>query len=101
MTNKYFAYIRPKEGVSLDQQHRLIARYARRERLEITKWLTEKKRSALPPRPLFDRMLRDLKAGKMSGVVTDKRERFSRSLTEGMEIAELVSRGVDFHFAAN
>ena len=99
--NKYFAYIRPKQGASQHHQRRLIERYAKRHQLEIIEWFEETGRSTHKPRPIFRRMLKDLAADNASGVISDTRERFSRNLVESAEIAKLANRGVEFHFVAD
>jgi hypothetical protein len=46
-------------------------------------------------------MLRDIASGNASVVISDKRERFVRKLSEAAEIGDLVSNGAKFHFAVD
>jgi DNA invertase Pin-like site-specific DNA recombinase len=78
------------------QPHRLLAHYAAHNRLAITKWFQETSHSSFHARPEFHRMLRDLKAGKASGVITESHERFTRKLTEWVDFLSL---GVQLHCA--
>ena len=99
---KSFAYIRPKQDVPLYQQFREIERYAERHHLQIIRWFVEESGvSAMKPRPVFSRLLRELKAGKASNVVTDRRDRFSRNVSEWPKLGELANAGIRFHFSAD
>src|SRR5262249_2821444 len=99
--SKYFAYIRPKQDIAISVMRREIQRYAKRNRLDIAEWFQEGYRSAAEPRPVFRRVLKHLKAGKASGVITDSLERFTRNVMEMVELRELADHGVDFHFVAH
>jgi DNA invertase Pin-like site-specific DNA recombinase len=98
--NKSFAYIRPRAGTSLARQRRALVSYALRNGLEITKWFQEKDRSACKSRPVFRRMMKDLRSGKAMGIISDNLERFSRNLREWAEISLLISHcNIEIHFA--
>ena len=99
---KSFAYIRPKQGVSLDQQIREIERYSGRHRLQISQWFIEDGgRSAIGPRPVFSRMIRGLKAKKAFAVLTDTRDRFTRAVSDWTQLSELAEAGVRFYFSGD
>ena len=99
-----FGYIRVSsmrqgEGVSLEAQQDAIRAFAERHQIAITQWFEEKETAAKTGRPVFDTMVRELKAGKASGVVIHKIDRSARNPRDWLTISELSDAGVDVHFA--
>jgi site-specific DNA recombinase len=100
----YFAYIRVStqkqgQGVSLQEQRGAIERYAERRALRIICWFEERETAAKRGRPVFGRMLKDLKGGKADGVIIHKIDRSARNLKDWADLGELIDGGYDVHFA--
>jgi site-specific DNA recombinase len=99
-----FGYIRVStqkqgEGVSLQEQKSAIESFALGQQLSITAWYEEKETAAKGGRPIFNRMLRDLKRLKTHGVVIHKIDRSARNLRDWSAISELADAGIDVYFA--
>jgi DNA invertase Pin-like site-specific DNA recombinase len=105
MEKQYFSYIRVSTtkqgdyGVSLQEQHDAIVRYAQRQNLRIVRSFDEQETAAKRGRPVFSEMMRLLKHGKASGVVIHKIDRGARNLKDWADLAELIDVGVEVHFA--
>jgi DNA invertase Pin-like site-specific DNA recombinase len=102
---KFYAYIRVstlkqgEKGVSLQEQHAAIVRYAERQGLEVAQWFEERVTAAKQGRPLFAQMMKALRHGKAAGVIIYKIDRGARNLRDWAEIGELIDAGVAVHFA--
>lgn len=102
---KYFAYTRVstarqgEQGVSLQQQHDAIERFATRSGLEIYEWLEEQETAAKIGRPVFSRMLRRLRMAEVDGVIIHKIDRSARNLKDWAELGQLIDQGIEVHFA--
>lgn len=100
-----YAYIRVstvrqgEKGVSLQEQRAAIERYAERQSIHIIEWFEEKVTAAKLGRPLFTKMLKDLRRGAAQGVVIHKIDRGARNLRDWAAIAELNDAGIGVHFA--
>src|SRR3990172_243228 len=100
-----FAYIRVstakqgEQGVSLQEQHDAIVRYARHHDLQISQWFEERETAAKRGRPIFNQMLKLLRKGEVSGVVIHKIDRSARNLKDWADLGELLDQGIDVHFA--
>jgi DNA invertase Pin-like site-specific DNA recombinase len=105
MEKQYFSYIRVSttkqgdHGVSLQEQHDAIVRYAQRQNLRIVRAFDEQETAAKRGRPVFSEMMRLLKHGNASGVVIHKIDRGARNLKDWADLAELIDIGVEVHFA--
>lgn len=105
MNKTYFAYIRvstPRQGergVSLPEQKDAIDRYARGKRLEISRWFEGRETASKVGRPVFNEMLRLLRAGEADGIIIHKIDRSARNLKDWAEIGQLVEAGIEVHFA--
>jgi len=88
-----------EHGVSLEQQHEAIQRYADKASLKIACWFTEHETAAKRGRPVFGQMLKLLRAGKASGVIIHKIDRSARNLKDWADLGELIDSGIDVHFA--
>src|SRR5262245_32052818 len=101
----FYAYTRVstlkqgEKGVSLQEQHAAIARYAERQGLHITQWFEERLTAAKKGRPLFARMLKGLRRGEANGVIIHKIDRSARNLRDWADLGELIDAGVAVHFA--
>jgi len=87
------------EGVSLIEQKDAITRYATQQNLKIVKWFEEKETAAKQGRPLFNAMIKQLKAGKANGVIIHKIDRSARNLSDWAELGDLIDKGIEAHFA--
>ena len=99
-----FAYIRvsdPKQktGVSLIEQRAIIERYAEKIGAEIVEWFKETRTAAKAGRPVFDRMMNLLRAGKAQGVIIHKLDRGTRNYRDWAAIDELIESGIEVHVA--
>lgn len=105
LEKQYFSYIRVSttkqgdHGVSLQEQHDAILRYAQRQSLTIVRSFEEQETAAKRGRPVFSEMLGLLKHGKAAGVVIHKIDRGARNLKDWADLAELIDIGVEVHFA--
>lgn len=100
-----FAYIRvsdrkQKEGASLPEQRNIIEAYAARIGATIVAWFEETRTAAKAGRPVFTRMLAELRVGKAEGVIIHKLDRSTRNYHDWAAIDELLENGVDV-FVAN
>jgi site-specific DNA recombinase len=102
--NAFYGYIRVstvrqgEHGVSLAEQKSAIERYASRNNLTIIEWLEEQQTAAKQGRPVFNRMLRLLRAGKATGVIIHKIDRGARNLKDWAALGELIDSGIAVHF---
>ncbi len=102
---RFYAYTRVstlkqgEKGVSLQEQHAAIARFAERQSLQITKWFEERLTAAKNGRPLFAKMLKGLRSGDAHGVIIHKIDRSARNLRDWADLGELIDAGIVVHFA--
>jgi site-specific DNA recombinase len=103
--NQFFAYIRVstarqgEHGVSLNEQRDAIARHAQRTSLEVVQWFEEQETAAKRGRPVFGRMLKELRRGRARGVIIHKIDRSTRNLKDWADLGELIDQGIEVHFA--
>jgi site-specific DNA recombinase len=100
-----FGYVRVStakqgEGVSLDAQKEAITVFADGNDISIIKWFEEKETAAKKGRPIFNGMIRQLKAGKADGLVIHKIDRSARNFADWAKIGDLADAGIDVHFAS-
>jgi site-specific DNA recombinase len=101
----YYAYVRVStarqgvEGVSLQEQRASIMEYAERRGMGIAEWFEDRVTAAKRGRPVFSKLVSTLKAKRTVGVVIHKIDRGARNLRDWADIAELMDRGIDVHFA--
>jgi len=104
---QYYGYIRVStakqgtHGVSLIEQRAAIERYAAKNTLTISDWFEERETAAKRGRPVFARMLSQLRQSKASGVLIHKIDRSARNLKDWADLGELIDAGVEVHFAAD
>lgn len=99
-----FGYIRVSTqkqglGVSLEAQVDAITAFASQHNLQIVEWFEEKETAAKRGRPVFNKMLRELKRGKAAGLVMHKIDRSARNLRDWALVSELPNLGIDIFFA--
>jgi DNA invertase Pin-like site-specific DNA recombinase len=105
MQERVYAYIRTStvkqgtEGVSLDAQREAITAYAIRHRLEIVDWFSETQTAAKQGRPVFSRMMKELRRRRVGGLILHRIDRGSRNLKDWSDIADLADQGITVHFA--
>lgn len=103
--DQYFGYIRVstarqgQHGVSLQEQREAISRHAQRGNLDVTQWFEEQETAAKRGRPVFGRMLKELKKGRARGVIIHKIDRSARNLKDWADLGELIDQGVEVLFA--
>ena len=101
----YFAYIRVsttrqgEEGVSLQEQRRAIVEYASRRGITVTEWFEEQLSAAKRGRPVFTRLVCMLKSKQAAGIIIHKIDRGARNLRDWADMADLMDRGIEVHFA--
>ena len=86
-------------GVSLQEQKAAIEQYAARNGLRITEWFEERETAAKLGRPVFSRMLKNLRQRKAAGVIIHKIDRSARNLKDWASLGELLDSGIDVRFA--
>lgn len=99
-----FGYIRVStvkqgDGVSLQEQKDAIEVFASRQNIEVTEWFEEKETAAKSGRPIFNRMLKELRRGKASGLIMHKIDRSARNLKDWAIVSELPDQGIDVFIA--
>ncbi|TSD02292.1 MAG: putative resolvase [Parcubacteria group bacterium Athens0714_25] len=87
------------QGVSLQEQKAAIEQYAQKNKLEIIEWFEERETAAKLGRPVFLRMLKNLRQKKTSGVIIHKIDRSARNLKDWAALGELLDSGIDVRFA--
>ena len=103
---RYLAYTRVstvkqgRQGVSLEAQKDMIARYCERHSLHVSDWITETVTAAKQGRPAFEQMLSTLKSGSHKGVVMHKIDRSARNLKDWTRLLDLLDQGVELHFCS-
>ena len=101
----YIGYIRVStqrqgtQGVSLQEQRAAIERYAQRNKLTVSAWYEERVTAAKRGRHVFGEVLKKLAHGKANGIIIHKIDRGARNLKDWAELAELIDRGIEVHFA--
>ena len=101
---KCFGYIRVStqkqgEGVSLEAQRDAILSFASARNMRVIEWFEEKETAAKRGRPVFNRMLQNLRRGKATGLIMHKIDRSARNLRDWAIISELPDMGVDVYIA--
>lgn len=99
-----FGYVRVStvkqgDGVSLEAQREAIEHYAHRNNIHVCKWFEEKVTAAKRGRPLFNRMVTELKRGDAQGVVFHKIDRSARNFADWARIGDLAEAGIEICFA--
>ena len=101
-----FAYIRVSslrqgEGVSLEAQKEAITAFASRQNLTITAWYEERETAAKCGRPVFTKMVKELRQGHVESLIVHKLDRLTRNLREAALIGDLIDAGIDVHTAVD
>lgn len=102
---RFYAYIRVstvkqgEHGISLQEQRSAIETYAQRQDLAIVEWFEEMETAAKRGRPMFSKMLGQLRRGQVDGVIIHKIDRSARNLKDWSDIGELIDQGIDVRFA--
>ena len=99
-----FGYIRVStlkqgEGVSLQEQKDAIEVFASRQNLHVVEWFEEKETAAKGGRPVFNKMLRELRRGKATGLIMHKIDRSARNLKDWAIVSELPDQGIQVYVA--
>lgn len=99
-----FGYVRVStvkqgDGVSLVAQLEAILAFASRNNIEIAQWFEEKETAAKLGRPIFNKMMSELRRGKAHGLVIHKIDRSARNFADWAKIGDLQDSGIDIHFA--
>lgn len=99
-----YAYVRVStakqgEGASLEAQQEAINYYAEKHDIKIVKWFEEKETAAKSGRPIFNKMIGDLKRRRADGLVIHKIDRSARNFADWAKIGDLSDAGVHIHFA--
>jgi DNA invertase Pin-like site-specific DNA recombinase len=105
MEKKYFGYIRVstakqgEKGVSLQEQKDAIQQYAQRYGLTIAEWFEERESAAKRGRPVFTQMMKQLRRGRVRGLIVHKIDRSARNLKDWADLGEMIDAGIEVHFA--
>ena len=101
-----FAYIRvssakqEEQSASLGEQQSAILRYAEKQGLEIIQWFEEVETAAKRGRPVFNKVVKLIRAGKAQGLIMHKIDRSTRNYYDWAEISDLADRGISVHYAS-
>lgn len=101
---KVYGYIRistkkQEQGVSIEQQEKSITNYCKANNLIVSEWKVEKITAAKPGRELFNEIIKELKRGKLEGLVVHKIDRGVRNLKDWVMVKDLIDQGIEVHFA--
>lgn len=105
-TKKYFSYIRVstqrqgQHGTSLAEQQASIEHFAQSWNMPIVRRFEERETAAKQGRPVFLDMLKQLNAGKATGVIIHKIDRSARNLKDWVNLGSLIDSGIEVHFAS-
>ncbi|NVK52498.1 MAG: recombinase family protein [Flavobacteriaceae bacterium] len=91
--------VKQKDGASLIEQKRIIKEFAKKNKLKIIRFYEENKTAAKQGRPLFDKMIQNLRANKAQGVIIHKIDRSARNLHDWANIGDLIDINIDVFFA--
>jgi DNA invertase Pin-like site-specific DNA recombinase len=91
--------IKQGQGVSLTEQKEAISRYAVELDSKIVQWFEEKETAAERGRPIFNKMLKMLRARKADGVIIHKIDRSARNLRDWEDIKDLMKENIEVHIA--
>ncbi len=83
----------------MPEQKAAIERYAARFTLPVSDWFEEQQTAAKRGRPVWAKMLKLLRSGKISGVIMHKIDRSARNLKDWADLGEIIDRGIEVHFA--
>lgn len=81
------------------EQRAAIERYAARFNLSVFDWFEEQQTAAKRGRPVWAKMLKLLRSGRVSGVIMHKIDRSARNLKDWADLGEIIDRGIEVHFA--
>lgn len=105
---KYFVYCRKssedndRQIQSLESQEGVLLDIAKRYDLKIIEILKESKSAKSPDkRPIFDKMIREIKSGKAQGILCWKLDRLARNPDEAGKIIGMLQRGEIKHIKTN
>jgi site-specific DNA recombinase len=101
---RFLAYVRvstPKQGdgVSLLTQREEIGKFAARQGLLIGGRFEEKETAAKRGRPVFQKVLEELRTGEAQGLIVHKVDRSARNLKDWAELGDLIDQGIPVYFA--
>ena len=94
--NKFFIYIRKstdesdKQVLSLEAQETELLEFAQKDRLEVAQTFRESQTAKEPGRPVFNRMLEQMKQGKAQGILAWHPDRLARNSVDGGKIIHLI-----------
>lgn len=101
---KLYGYVRvsthrqAEKGVSLQEQRDAVSRWALQHGVEICEWFEEQLTAAKHGRPVFSKMVKNLREGKADGVVMHKIDRGARNLRDWADLGELIDSGLHVRF---
>ena len=105
---KYFVYCRKssedndRQIQSLESQEGVLLDIAKRYDLKIVEILKESKSAKSPDkRPIFDKMIKEIKFGKAQGILCWKLDRLARNPDEAGKIIGMLQRGEIKHIKTN
>ncbi len=96
----YFIYARKstesedRQALSIDSQVNELRQLAQKDHLKIKKVFTESKSAKKSGRPIFRKMLKELKQNKITGILCWKLDRLTRNLLDGATISDLLENGI-------
>ena len=82
-----------RQVLSIEAQVNELKQVARKDKLKIAKVYTESQSAKSTGRPIFDSMIKELKKGKIQGILCWKIDRLTRNLLDGAVISDLLEQG--------
>lgn len=96
---QYFIYARRSSDredhqvLSIESQLEVLRELGARKGIEITEELTESASAREPGRPVFSELMRQVKAGKVAGILVWRLDRLARNMVDGGEIIYELTEG--------
>jgi site-specific DNA recombinase len=97
---RYFLYVRKssesdeRQVASIDSQIEESVKIATEKKLEIVETFKEEKSALKPGRPIFNKMIEDIKKGRANGILCWKLNRLARNLADGGNIIHMLQTSV-------
>lgn len=104
--SRYFIYCRKssesedRQVLSIESQVNELKHLAERLKLPVVGILCESKSAKEPGRPVFDKMLLNIKQGKANGIICWKLDRLARNPVDGGQVMWMLQQGVIKHIRA-
>lgn len=100
---KYFLYARKsseaedRQVMSVKSQIAELRKIAKTRKIKIVKFFKEEMSAKAPERPIYNKMIEEIRQGKADGIICWKINRLSRNPVDGGQISWLLQQGIIKH----